>query len=165
MKRRLSCFLSKSNRIAVLSFFSPLLAVAFFSGCGDPDGGMRVWGEVTYDSEPVAEGVILLTPEAGHAAPTAGGLIKNGRYDMPAMKGPRAGVTYRVSIEGLKKTGKKIVSPQDPDGADEKNQFIPPEYNSRSMLKITVSKQAPENQKDFSLEKPEKLEPPVGSGS
>jgi hypothetical protein len=165
MNRRSTCFLSKSNGMVVLSFCSPLLAVGFFLGCGDRDGGMRVWGEVTYDSEPVAEGMILLTPDAGHAAPTAGGLIKNGRYDMPAMKGPRAGVTYRVSIEGLKKTGKKIVSPQAPDGADEKNQFIPPEYNSRSMLKITVSKQATENQKDFSLEKPEKLEKPVASGA
>ena len=131
----------------------PVMAMVFLSGC-DRDGSMRVWGEVTYDSEPVPEGVILLTPEAGQNAPTAGGLIKNGLYDIPATKGPRAGVTYRVSIEGLEKTGKKIVNPQFQASADETTQFIPPEYNARSTLTITVAKKASENQKDFLLEKP-----------
>lgn len=132
----------------------PVVALVFLSGCGDRDGGMRIWGEVTYDSEPVPEGVILLTPEAGQNAPTAGGLITNGRYDMPATKGPRAGVTYRVSIEGLKKTGEKIVTPQFQAAADATTQFIPPEYNTRSTLTITVSNKVSENHKNFILERP-----------
>lgn len=132
----------------------PVVALVFLSGCGDRDGGMRVWGKVTYDSEPVPEGVILLTPEAGQNAPTAGGLIKDGLYDMPATKGPRAGVTYRVSIEGLKKTGEKIVSPQFQAAADATTQFIPSEYNTRSKLTITVSNEASENHKNFILERP-----------
>ena len=130
------------------------VAAALIAGCSDTVDGMRVWGTVTYDSRPVPEGVILLTPEVGQSAPTAGGLITYGRYDLPPTKGPRAGVTYRVSIEGLEKTGRKIRSPQHPEGNDEKKQFIPPEYNTRSKLQITVSANPAENQHNFPLATP-----------
>ena len=148
---------SHSGGLTAFSFLTSFLAVTLFTGCGDRNGGMRVWGEVTYDSKPVPEGSILLMPEAGQKAPTAGGLIKDGRYDMPAKKGPRAGVTYRVSIDGLEKTGKMIQHPLGP--YEETRQLIPPEYNTRSNLQITVSKKVSENQKDFVLEKPGEPKP------
>jgi hypothetical protein len=138
--------------LTAFTLFTSFVAVTSLTGCGDRDGGMRVWGEVTYDSKPVTEGMIDLVPAAGHKAPAAGGLIKDGRYDMPARKGPRAGVTYLVSIEAMEKTGKKIVMLD--KTCDETRQFIPAEYNARSTLEITVSKKATENQKDFILEKP-----------
>lgn len=151
MHRLIIC--SHTRGLSAFSFFTSLLAVTLLTGCGDRDGGMRVWGEVTYDSRPVPEGTILLMPGPGQDVPAAGGLITNGRYDMPAKKGPRAGVTYTVSIDGIEKTGRKIKTPMGTE-EDEKREFIPPEYNVRSTLQITVSKKASENQKDFILEKP-----------
>ena len=158
---RCSMSFSHSGGLTAFSVFASFLAVTLFTGCGDRDGGMRVWGEVTYDSRPVPEGTILLMPEAGQKAPTAGGLIKDGRYDMPAKKGPRAGVTYRVSIEAMEKTGKMIEHPLGASlGAyEETRQLIPPEYNTRSNLQITVSKIVSENQKDFVMEKPGEAKP------
>lgn len=156
MRRLLS--LPYSRGLTAFPVFTSLFAVTLFTGCGDRDGGMRVWGEVTYDSRPVPEGTILLMPGPGQDAPTAGGLIRDGRYDMPAKKGPRAGVTYRVSIDGLEKTGKKMKTPMGTE-EDEKKEFIPPEYNVRSTLQITVSMTPSENQKDFILEKPGEPKP------
>jgi len=123
------------------------------SGCGGDETGMRVWGEVTYGGEPVQEGTILFTPADGAEAPSAGGVIKNGMYDIAANKGPRAGVAYVVSIEALKTTGQRVVTPMNAEGDEVKVQYIPPEYNAKSSLKYNVSSSAQEHRTDFTLEK------------
>ena len=137
-----------SLRLKVICFFLLPWAV---TACSDGTGGTRVHGVVTYDGEAVQEGDIRLFPTAGSAGPTMGGAIRHGKFDVPADQGPRAGGTYRVEINGLKKTGEKVKVHYQSDPVEEKANYIPDVYNRASKLQIKVSAKASENKYDFHL--------------
>jgi hypothetical protein len=72
-----------------------LLALALLGGCGR--NSATVSGSVTYEGEPVAEGMVTLLPADGKG-PSSGGAIVNGRYKVENVKpGPKV-----VKVEAVK---------------------------------------------------------------
>jgi hypothetical protein len=129
-----------------------LLIALAATGCGPST--RRVWGEVTLEGKPVAEGTIEFLPEAGTAGPSTGTLIQAGRYDLESNKGLLAGGTYKVSIAAMAKTGNKQPHPITPSvQVEEIANLIPLRYNNRTTLQITVAHADAENQRDFHLQK------------
>ena len=113
-----------------------VLVAAVLSGCGDaaPQRG-AVRGTVTADGQPVATGKVRFFALTNGIS--AEGEIRDGRYEIPAEKGPTAG-RYRVEISSDKKTGRKV---PDRDGApgdmkDETVNVIPHKFNRDSTLQI-----------------------------
>ncbi len=124
------------------------------SGCGE-SGPERLAasGEVTLDGQPLETGSIAFIPAEGTQAPSVGGTIENGRYELPAEKGALVG-KYNVRITSMQKTGKQIEagSPEPPGTmVDEVKQVIPPRYNTETELTAEVTADG-ENTFDFKLE-------------
>src|SRR5437762_3528952 len=88
------------------------LVVLCATGCGQDK--MRVWGEVTFEDKPIETGTIEFLPRDGTPGPSTGGVIKEGKYDVPAKVGPLTGKSYLVSITAMAKTGKTASNPLDP---------------------------------------------------
>src|SRR5690242_17854170 len=130
------------NRISVALGLLPILLM----GCGKP-AGMHVWGDVTYEGKPVETGTIYFSPEDGTTGPSTGGNIVEGKYDIKEKGGPKPDGVYKVAITGLKATGKMITLPKSDDKkpVPEMVPLIPPEYNTNSTLKITVSSDPSKN--------------------
>ena len=132
----------------------PFALLPMLAGCGD-DGPrpMRIWGTVSYAGVPIDDGRIIFTPTGETPGSSTGGPIKEGSYDIPTSAGPYAGGTYRVEVSSLEETGRKLENVVDPGGPalavflDR----IPPDYNSRSTLSITVADDSSANQHDFEL--------------
>ncbi|WP_074312886.1 hypothetical protein [Singulisphaera sp. GP187] len=133
-----------------------VVCLVALQGCSKPAGPqtMRVWGDVTYDGQPVEEGSIdFVSPEGATPAQAP---IKAGRYDLPALAGPVAEKNYKVQINALKKSGKTIPNMMG-DGEPTMELLvntIPEKYNVKSDLTANISSDASKNQFDFKLEKP-----------
>jgi len=118
------------------------------SGCGQRERWATLSGSVSFNGEPVQQGTILFYPEKGQVA---GAAIENGKYAISSAPGAALG-TNRVEITWMKKTGKQIPaeSPAPPGSLiDETVQAIPPKFNSRSELTVTLT--PGHNQCDFTL--------------
>ncbi|WP_157369279.1 hypothetical protein [Zavarzinella formosa] len=138
----------RSGRMRVL--LMAVFAGFAFSGCGkEGPPTAEVSGVVMLDGVPVPEGSITFTPVEGTLGATAGGVIKNGKYQISADKGPGIGKN-KVSINYPKETGKRVPDASSP-GKDrtEVTEAIPAKYNSASTLvhPITTGK----NTLDFDL--------------
>ena len=109
-----------------------------------------VSGTVQLDGRPVDEGAIQFIPVEGTTGPSAGGVIKDGRYHITRDKGVTVGKN-RVELRAFRTTGRKV---QDPTGlpgvkTEERVQAFPPEYNDRSTVVKEV--QAGSNTIDFDV--------------
>jgi hypothetical protein len=82
-----------------VNFVISALAVATCLGCGEPankHGRIPFSGTVTLDGQPLAKGYLIFEPKAGQ--PTqSGGMIKDGKFDVPANAGAAPGL-YSVAI-------------------------------------------------------------------
>jgi hypothetical protein len=118
-------------------------------GCsGDPNRA-EVSGKVTLDGEPVSEGRIGFYPIQGNEGPSAGAVILNGSYKVPASNGVWLGKNL-VKINALRKTGKQVPSAYGGKNIiEETEEPIPPVYNDRSQLIHDV--QPGSNRIDFEL--------------
>ncbi|MDB5391216.1 MAG: hypothetical protein JWM11_6862 [Planctomycetaceae bacterium] len=131
-----------------------LLVILCVIGCGKSGPQLAaISGSVTIDNVPVDHGTITFAPTQETKGASSGGEIKDGKYSIPADKGPTFG-KYRVEIRWSKKTGKQIEmgSPAPPGTKiDEVVEAIPEKYNSASTLvkDINSGKQVI----DFNLEK------------
>ena len=123
-----------------------LLALA---GCGGEESVPRtaVSGTVTLQGKPLEEGIILFTPLA--KGPSAGGDIRQGKYQLPQEKGPSPG-EYRVEIRAYRGTGKKRRDEASGTVTEEMVSIIPDRYNSKSSLRAEVKADGP-NKFDFQL--------------
>jgi len=146
-----------SRRIAVW------LAVAcvLMAGCGRGSKFRRLplAGSVTFAGEPVEDGLIEFIPVDATPGPSFGGVVKAGRYDVPAAQGGYEGGTYRVQINGCRASGKtSTVNTQvfRPDGEKIEvpvvENFIPTKYNVQSTLRATITREASAAGIDFALE-------------
>jgi len=101
-----------------------------------------VSGTVSFDGKPVPEGDIILRAADGHSAPAAG-KIKDGEFHLEATAGQK-----KVEIRAAHKVARV-------EGAmgDEYQDYLPPEYNSKTTLTAEVKEQG-ENHFDFPLESP-----------
>ncbi len=123
------------------------------SGCaGDRgDGPHPLSGNATFNGEPIDLGSIALIPAGGGSGTqprASGGVIQNGRYEIPPEKGPTAG-TYRVEVRWLKKTGRELTDPMNGDIYDERKEALPPRFHARSELTVEIP--APGNNHDLDL--------------
>lgn len=120
----------RQRRLAVLLV---ILAVA---GCGPRT--IALHGAVTLDDQPVAgPGTVAFYPEAGNELGVSGEIV-DGKYEIPAERGPVAG-KYRVEITWPKKTGKQIPSLDPGMMSDETIEAIPKKYNRDSELTVEIS--------------------------
>lgn len=110
-------------------------------------------GNVTFDGAPLKSGEIQFKPLEGSQGPTAGALIVNGRYEIPAVaQGVKAQHKYRVEITALVGQGRMSPDPNSPSGQSELlENIIPERYNTQSTLQVTVSSNPSENSFDFDL--------------
>ena len=121
-------------------------------GCGSHTATMRVWGDASYDGQPIESGQIILSPIEGTSGPSTGAAIERGKYDLRQEDGPRAGGTYRVEITayGTERTYTPNASGKGPTTII-REQFLPARYNRESQLRLKVSRVSDENRHDFEL--------------
>lgn len=140
-----------------------LIGMAGLSGCSKQDGRERaaVGGEIKVDGQPLVDGSINFYPVDGNEGPSAGGVIKEGRYDLAADQGPVLGKN-RVEIHGVKRTGRKVPNHMAPGTMrDELVEALGKEAHEKSTLVREVARGT--NQFDFDLKgAPEK---PLAKGS
>src|SRR5262245_12349740 len=109
--------------VAVLIVSSvPLL----FSSCNGDLGRYPVKGEVRFDGGPVDKGAIVFRPVGSNAVKT-GERIVDGRYEIPAEKGPPLG-KHKVLLYWEKKTGKTFADRETGEVFDKRAEGLPKEY-------------------------------------
>lgn len=134
------------TRLAGIIVFAALLILA--AGCSNGPRRASVSGSVLVDKEPLAEGSISFHPTDGTEGPEAGGIIKDGKYDIPASQGPVVGMN-KVVIRGFRKSDKKITDPFKKEQVFEMVLAVGPEFNDQSTLKRPI--EAGSNKLDFEL--------------
>jgi hypothetical protein len=113
-----------------------------FAGCGSPTGDLH--GTVTLNGQPVADGVISFQPEKETRAPSVGGRIVDGEYDV---QGLVPGM-YRVEVRSWATTSKTVNGPFGP--TQERINIIPKRYwGETTQLHLEVRPGA--NAGDFEL--------------
>ena len=124
--------------------FIPVLVPALLAGCSGDNAVGTVSGEVTLDGRPLACGIIRFVPVDGKS-PTADAGITDGKFAAAVPVGE-----VKVEITAPKVVGKhKMYDTADSPQVDAVTELIPPRYNVRSELKMTVRKGSQE--KSFPL--------------
>ena len=137
---------SKSCSIAIA-----LIGLHFLTlGCsGGVERTGRVFGEVTMDGVPLAEGQIRFFAVDGGIG--TDGVVTNGKYDIKPRDGMSAG-KFRVEFSLEKKTGKKILD-RDGGPGDMKEEMIETlsaKFNRNSTIQIEYDPKA-DRPHDFKL--------------
>jgi hypothetical protein len=151
-----------------------MLALIFLAsgGCGDGGGDdlprEPISGTVSYDGKPLANGTIQFQPASAAEGMAAGGMVVDGRFDVPRKEGPVPG-KYMVQIDSIDETVTvPVPDPEQPASPGEvampgelkiappkkmmKKRLIPPKYNSQTELTAEVKAGGPNTYK-FDLEK------------
>jgi hypothetical protein len=129
-----------------------LLLAGPAAGCKDSAGGRcAVSGTVTFQGQPLDQGMILFIPAAADLATQAGAAIRNGHYAIPQPLGLVPG-RYRISISSGDGTTPADPSggPPGPSGNFSSKERIPREFNVASMREVEVTKSRP-NEFDFTI--------------
>ena len=98
-------------------------------GSGGP-ARVAVHGNVAVAGKPISNGTITFVPTDGNTGPTAGAVIKDGKYSIPIRLGPVAGLN-RVEIVGIHKTGRKV--PLDGNMVEEVIDVVPAQYRTNPL--------------------------------
>jgi hypothetical protein len=100
---------------------------------------------VSYKGQPVRKGTICFLPADGNA-PTAAGIIADGKYAMKVAPGRK-----QVRIEAFNVTGQRRYAPNDPNSPmiDIQEQILAERYNAKSELTCDVP--AHDGAYDFTL--------------
>lgn len=121
-----------------------LLATVLVVGCGGEDPFGELSGTVSYDGKPINDGAITFIPDNG---PTAGCVIKDGRYVAKVALGPT-----KVKISGSNLVGhKKVYDTPDSPVMPVMAEVVPAKYNQATELRYDV--QPGKQTKDFDLPK------------
>jgi hypothetical protein len=130
-----------------------VLGILALTGCNSPSGS-TFSGEVRYNGQPVAEGMIYLDPTDPPSNRPTAGPIRDGKFHIPATDGLLAG-RYRVRIAANDPASKSANAPQiDADGLPSGpayKELIPAKYNTNSELTFEVK--AGTNEHTFDLKK------------
>ena len=113
-----------------------LVVLSVTLGCSSGDGLERaqVRGEVKVDGVPLEQGSINFFPAGTAEGPSAGGVIDQGKYDLPRERGPVVGPN-RVEIRGVKKTGRMVPNAMGPGTMrEELVEALPSDVNTDSTL-------------------------------
>jgi hypothetical protein len=122
-----------SRLVRKCAAFLPALVPVLLAGCPGRDPVGRVSGEVTLDGRPLRQGIIRFVPADGQS-PTADAGITDGRFAATVPVGE-----MKVEITAPKVVGKhKMYDTPDSPVVDTVTELLPPRYNVRSELKMTV---------------------------
>ena len=112
--------------------------LSFVAGCGSGvrpiDGSVPVSGTVTFNGQPLEQGMVRFAPESGGKAQPATGQIKNGNFTMLTTASSPGVVVgkYKVSIISNKPFAPPALkpgTPPDPKAKFEPESLIPKKYN------------------------------------
>lgn len=120
-----------------------LLVVGVLAGCSSEGEKGTVEGTVTYNSQPLEQGLIRFVPVDGRSQP-ADTPITGGKFTAMVPVGD-----FRVEITSPKVVGKMQMYPDAP-AVDRIEEAIPAKYNVQSELKMTVPKGKTEKSFDLS---------------
>ena len=113
--------------------------LSFVAGCGSGlrpiAGSVGVSGTVTFNGQPLEQGMVRFAPESGGKAQPATGQIKNGKFTMLTTASSPGAVVgkYKVSIISNKPFTPpplKPGTPPDPKAKFEPESLIPTKYNA-----------------------------------
>jgi len=150
--------------VGLLALLS-LVAVGCNNGGADDLPREPISGTVSYDGKPLANGTIQFQPASQAEGMAAGGMVVEGRFDVPREEGPVPG-NYKVQIDSIDETV-TVTVPEQPTSPREdvlpgelkiappkkmKKRLIPPKYNSQSELTAEVKAGGP-NTYVFDLKK------------
>jgi len=121
--------------------------IAIASGCGrgNPLGRLPISGTVTFEGRPLDKGVIEFSPCKEVGTVGTGARIDNGRYAIPTLKGLPPG-EYRVRIfspKDAKMVAKSAGAPGPAAAAGYGIERIPPKYNTRTNIIVTIGAKGP----------------------
>jgi hypothetical protein len=136
----------------------PLLPMtaAVLIGCGGVREPERVVvsGAVTYNGQPLPEGIIHFVPVAGSGMPTTGVAIVAGKYRADAKGGVPVG-THTLQIEAYRRfvapAQAGAASPPAPGKFELREQYLPEKFNVRSDLQVTIPSGSRAITKDIAL--------------
>ena len=123
--------------------------LGFLSGCGHESRRCGLSGSVSFQGEAVDHGTITLLGVDGSPGPVAGGLIRSGRYNIPASRGVEPGA-YRVVISWPGPGGVLTAEEMAAGASPRARERIPSRFNSETELRMTVELGA-KNQFNFDL--------------
>ena len=120
-----------------------VLLLLLLVGCGpaNPQGRVSLKGSVSVNGTPVKEGTISFSPLGNPVEITqSGAVIRDGKYTVPTTKGVIPG-EYAVQIYASEKTGEidknRLLAGM---SVEVTRQLIPPKYNEKTELKITIER-------------------------
>lgn len=124
-------------------FVGAALVLLLAVGCSGGDAA-TVSGTVTFDNQPLKEGVIRFVPTDGKTAPVDAA-IRDGKYSAAV---PVCETT--VSITAPKVVGKlKMYDTPDSPEVEQVKELLPEKYNTKSSLTYTVLKGSQEKNWDL----------------
>jgi hypothetical protein len=135
------------------------LLVVALSGCSVPvEDNLpreRISGTVNFDGQPLPKGTIQFQPASQAEGTASGGMIDDGRFDIPQNEGPVPG-KYKVQIN-TREDAAPALAPGELPGAPNVPKkrpvgLIPPRYNTKTELTEEV-KSGGENIFKFDLKK------------
>lgn len=115
-------------------------------GCAEENDRLTVRGTVTFEGQSLADGNVLFRPLG--AGQTAGAKIEQGKFQVHRDKGLLPG-KYRVEIKAMRNIGELYIDSASGQQEQDREQFIPPKYNTKSELAIEVT---PDGDNTFSFE-------------
>ncbi len=130
-----------------------LVAIVSLEGCDSRPETLVVQGAVTYQGQDVAWGKIDFIPVDNTPGASASSAITDGRYRTADGFGLRPDGVYEVRIKAYEETTFNRPAPVEP-GRNSKAfvpNYIPDEYNSRSMLRIRAADLPDASAVDFHL--------------
>lgn len=136
-----------SNRSIICS------CLLLLTGCSQTSEEMAlttVKGTITYQGEPIQEGVIRLVPEKGSSAPVRTTLIRYGSYQFSERAAVKPG-TYRAEISAYQgETG--LPGDQPAGSSTSRKQYLPEQFNTKSTIEpFTIPPDSDPVQHDFNL--------------
>jgi len=134
-----------------------LLALIGIAGCGADQtlpGSVPVSGVITYQGQPLPEGIVRFAPSDGGGQP-ATGTIKGGVFSMQTTRSSPGVVkgTYKVSILSEKTVALSLPAdtPPDPNRWPEAESLIPKRYGDVRTSDLEVKVDAPRDDLRFDL--------------
>jgi len=129
------------QRLRMLLLLLPFIGIV---GCPGSSSHGEVTGTVTLDGQPLKEGNVRFVPVDGKSQ-TASAKITDGKFTATVPVGK-----MRVEISAGKVVGKtKMFDSPDAPTVDDVRELIPERYNTKSELKVEVSRGT--NEVDFPL--------------
>lgn len=119
-----------------------LAGLGLLVGCGQGDELQRVGisGKISYQGQPIPEGVIVFVPIEGTRGPGASAIIKDGVYNVTAGGGAPVG-KYRVEIQAIRAVASAGSKPNRPGPLQDmppKESYLPAKYNRDSTLEVVI---------------------------